>query len=102
MGIATTIVSFGFIVFLGVAGSAAVVAFGLGTRDVAAQLAAGQCLRRLLRVGEVIQYGMYEGTVRELGLTHVVVESGDGLVIIPNTELLRATVVKRQAVPQAT
>lgn len=95
LGIATQVVSLGFVVLLAVFGLAAVVAFGLGTREVAEQLAAGQCLRQLLEPGDDIQYDCYTGTVQGVGFTHVSLKTEQGLVTIPNAVFLRATIVKR-------
>ena len=99
LGIATALVSIGFIVLLSVAGSATVVAFGLGTRDIVTQLAAGQCLRHILHPNDSIQYSDYEGIIQEVGLTHVSLKTEQGIVTIPNTVLLHSTIVKQRSTP---
>jgi small-conductance mechanosensitive channel len=100
LGIATQVVSLGFVMLLAVLGLAAVVAFGLGTKEVAAQLAAGQCLRHMFEPGDVVQYSSYEGTVQEIGFTHLSLKTDQGLVTIPNTVFLHTTILKR--LPQET
>jgi small-conductance mechanosensitive channel len=96
LGIATRVVNLSFLIVLAVAGSAAVVAFGLGTKDVVGQLAAGQCLRHLLQPGDVVQVADHEGMVQEIGFTHVSLHTAHGSVAIPNTLLLQTTLVKRR------
>jgi small-conductance mechanosensitive channel len=90
-------VSLSFLVLLGVAGIAAAVAFGLGTRNVVEQLAAGQGLRQFLQHGDVIQYDCYEGTIETVGYTHVSLRTDQGVVTIPNTVMLNAAIVKRRS-----
>jgi len=97
LDISTQIVSLSFLVLLGVAGIAAAVAFGLGTRSVVEQLAAGQGLRQFLRPGDVIQYDCHEGTIEAVGYTHVSLRTDQGVVTIPNTVMLNATIVKRRS-----
>lgn len=99
LGIATRVVTLSFIVLLAVGGLSAVMAFGLGTKEVAGQLAAGQCLRKLLQPGDVVQYGGYEGTVREVGYTHVSLAIEQGIVTIPNAIFLNTTIIKRSPRP---
>jgi small-conductance mechanosensitive channel len=99
LGIATRLVTLSFIVLLAVGGLTAVMAFGLGGKEVAGQLAAGQCLRKLLQPGDVVQYGCYEGTVQEIGYTHVSLVTEQGSVTIPNAIFLNATIIKRGAQP---
>lgn len=100
LGIATRVVTLSFVVVLAVGGLAAVMAFGLGTKEVAGQLASGQCLRKLLEPGDVVQYGGYEGTVREVGYTHVSLVTEQGIVTIPNATFLNTTIIKRSPQPR--
>jgi small-conductance mechanosensitive channel len=98
LDISTQIFSFSFLVLLGVAGIAAAVAFGLGTRSVVEQLAAGQGLRQCLQPGEVIQYDCHEGTIEAVGYTHINLRTDQGIVVIPNTVMLNATIIKRRSI----
>ena len=99
LGITTRLVTLSFIVLLAVGGLTAVMAFGLGSKEVAGQLAAGQCLRKLLKPGDVVLSGGFEGTVQEIGYTHVSLVTEQGIVTIPNAIFLNATIIKRIAQP---
>jgi small-conductance mechanosensitive channel len=95
LGITTRLVSLSFVVLVGVTASAAMLACGLGSKDVIAHVTAGQCLRQTLHPGDVIQYAEHEGTLQEVGMTHVILATEQGVVTIPNAVLLQTTVVKR-------
>jgi small-conductance mechanosensitive channel len=95
LGIATQVVSLGFAVLLGVLGMAAVIAFGLGSKEIAGQLAAGQCLRQTFQPGDEVQYETYEGSIEAITFTHVSLNTAQGIVTIPNTAFLHTTIVKR-------
>jgi small-conductance mechanosensitive channel len=99
LGIATRVVTLSFMVLLAMGGLTAVLAFGLGGKEVAGQLTAGQCLRKLLAAGDVVQYGGYEGMVREIGYTHVSLVTEQGIVTIPNATFLNVTIIKRSPQP---
>jgi small-conductance mechanosensitive channel len=94
LGIATEVVSLGFVVLLGVLGMAAVIAFGLGSKEIAGQLAAGQCLRQTFKPGDAVQYERYEGTIEAITYSHVSLNTPQGIVIIPNTVFLHTTVIR--------
>lgn len=95
LGIATQVVSLGFAVLLGVLGLAAVIAFGLGSKEIAGQLAAGQCLRQTFQPGDAVQYEGYEGIIQAITFTHVSLVAAQGIVTIPNTVFLKTTIIKR-------
>ena len=95
LGIATQVVSLGFAVLIGVLGMAAVIAFGLGSKEIAGQLAAGQCLRQTFQPGDEIQYESYAGTIQAITFTHVSLVTAQGIVTIPNTVFLNTTIIKR-------
>lgn len=96
LNIATQVVSLGFVVLLGVLGLAAVIAFGLGSKEIAGQLAAGQCLRQTFQPGDAIQYEGYEGTIEAITYSHVSLSTPQGIVTIPNSVFLHTTVIKRR------
>jgi hypothetical protein len=58
---------------------------------------AGQGLRQFLQHGDVIQYDCHEGTIEAVGYTHVSLRTDQGVVTIPNTVMLNATIVKRRS-----
>jgi small-conductance mechanosensitive channel len=94
LGISTRIVNFSFLVVLAVSGMAAAIAFGLGTRRIIEQFAAGQSLRQWLHPGDLINYDPYVGTIETIGHTHVTIQTSQGIVAIPTTVILSATVIK--------
>jgi len=94
LGISTRIANFTFLVLLAVAGIAAAIAFGLGTRRVVEPLAAGQSLRQWLHPGDVVRYDQHDGTIEMVGPTHVHIRTRQGIVAIPNAVMLDATIVK--------
>lgn len=105
LGISTRIVNLSFLVLLAVAGMAAAVACGLGTRRVVEQLAAGQSLRQWLHPGDVVRHDGYEGTIQTVGSTHVHIRTHQGIVAVPNTVMLNATIIKptqEASLPSAT
>lgn len=104
LGISTRIINFSFLVLLAVAGIAAAIAFGLGTRRVVEFLAAGQSLRQWLQPGDVVRYDRYDGTIERVGSTHVHIRTQQGIVAVPNTVMLDATIVKppREVPPTST
>jgi len=95
LGITTRILSLSFVVLLGVTASAAMLACGLGSKDVIAHMTAGQCLRQTLHPGDVIQYAEHEGMLQDIGITHVSLVTQHGILTIPNAVLLQTTVIKR-------
>jgi small-conductance mechanosensitive channel len=94
LGVGARIINFSFLGLLAVAGMAAAIAFGLGARRLVEQLAAGQGLRQWLHAGDIIQYDRYDGAVVSVGPTHVHLRTEAGIVAIPNTVMLGATIVK--------
>ncbi len=97
LGITTRLVSLSFVVLLGVTAGAVMLACGLGTKDVIAHVTAGQCLRQTLHPGDVLQYAEHAGTLQEIGITHVSLATGQGVLSIPNAVLLQTTVIKRSS-----
>ena len=64
-----------------------VLAFGLGGRQAASDLWLGRLLRAELEPGTRITAGAHEGTVRSIGSVFTTLETDQGVVKIPNTEL---------------
>ena len=64
-----------------------VLAFGLGGRQAASDLTLGRLLRAELEPGVEIQAGAYRGTVRAIGSLFTTLETPQGVVKVPNTEL---------------
>ena len=64
-----------------------VLAFGLGGREAASNLAMGRLLRGELEPGVEVQAGAYSGTVRAVGSLFTTLETPQGVVKVPNAEL---------------
>ena len=94
LNISTRIVNLSFLVLLAVAGIAAAIAFGLGTRRVVEQFTAGQSLCQWLHPGDVVQCHGHDGTIEMIGPTHVNIRTRQGIVALPNTVVLNTTIVK--------
>lgn len=64
-----------------------VLAFGLGGRQAASYLALGRLLRAELEPGVEIQASDVKGTVRTIGSLFTTLETPDGIIKAPNSEL---------------
>jgi small-conductance mechanosensitive channel len=73
---------------LGGAALAFGLAFGLGTRDVIRNLAAGFYARKVLRVGGTLEMAGQQGVLRAITATHVVLESEGRETTISNETFL--------------
>lgn len=62
--------------------------FGLGTREVVRNIAAGFYARKVLGIGRTLSVAGQEGTVRAITATHVVLESGDQELLVANATVL--------------
>ena len=64
-----------------------VLAFGLGGRQAASDLWLGRLLRAELEPGVEISAGEHRGTVRTIGTLFTTLETAQGVVKVPNTQL---------------
>lgn len=64
-----------------------VLAFGLGGRQAASDLTLGRLLRSELEPGVEVQAGEHRGTVRSIGSLFTTLETEQGVIKVPNTEL---------------
>jgi hypothetical protein len=64
-----------------------VLAFGLGGRQAASDLTLGRLLRAELEPGVEVQAGEHRGTVRTIGSLFTTLETEQGVVKVPNTQL---------------
>ena len=79
-------------VVMATAGTAAAIAFGLGSREVAANVLAGAYLRDALPEGTGVAVAGIEGEVRSVEALSTVVATADGEASVPNMTLVRETV----------
>ena len=79
-------------VVIGTAGGAAALAFGMGSREVAANVLAGAYLRDNYPPGTRIAVDDIEGTIRAVEGLGTVIETTTGEVTLPNTTLVRERV----------
>ncbi len=78
------------------AGAAAALAFGLGSREVAANVLSGSYIRDQFQPGSRIEVDGYHGTIESIGAINVVVRRDDGdLVSIPNRQLTSSVVIEK-------
>ena len=74
-------------------GLAAALVAGLGARDVAAELAAGRAVKRLLNPGDLVAYNDTAGRVINLHSVGLEIETGDGqTIVVPHSDLLSEAV----------
>ena len=83
VGVDTTVVN---LLIAGVVFATATVLAGIsvvGGRQVAAHVAAGRVLQRVIEVGMQIEAGDVAGVVAELRVAHVLVDTDDGRLLVP-------------------
>ena len=91
LGIDTTIITIVVAsLFFSIGLSAALLA-GLGGRKVASELAAGRALRQVLGVGDAVTAENINGVVAAIGSTTTQITTPDRVLLVPNAELLSAT-----------
>jgi small-conductance mechanosensitive channel len=64
------------------------ISFGLGTRDIVRNLAAGFYARKILVVGKPLEVAGQQGVLRAITATHVILESGGREMTISNETLM--------------
>ncbi|MFP4200314.1 MAG: hypothetical protein ACLFS8_02745 [Clostridia bacterium] len=92
LGLGGSATSLGFSVLLGAIPAAAVIAFGLGGRDLAENLLASQMLKAHLTRGDgifILEDMETEGTVVCIGWTHTHLDTRDGTLLVPNSCITR-------------
>ena len=73
---------------LGGAALAFGISFGLGTRDIVRNLAAGFYARKILVVGKPLELAGQQGVLRAITATHVILESEGRETTISNETLI--------------
>ncbi|MFN8557922.1 MAG: hypothetical protein U0531_11475 [Dehalococcoidia bacterium] len=90
--IAPTIVNGLWLAFLALITGTLVLAFGLGGRQAANDLTIGRLLRAELEPGTEVQAGPHRGRVRAIGSLFTTLETEQGIVKAPNSEIAGQTV----------
>ncbi len=80
---------------LGGAALAFGIAFGLGTRDVIRNIAAGFYARKFLRIGNELEILGYRGVLTHINATHIILQLIDGEISVANAGLLDAVAQTR-------
>jgi len=73
---------------LGGAALAFGISFGLGTRDIIRNITAGFYVRKFLRVGRRLNISGYEGVLKQINATHLVLATEDHEINISNAIFL--------------
>ena len=85
--IAPTVVNGLWTAFLAVLVGTFILAFGLGGRQAAGDLLLGRLLRTELETGVEVESGAYTGRVRAIGSLFTTLETDQGVVKVPNSQL---------------
>lgn len=100
LGVDTTILNISVAAVLFTIGTGTALMIGLGSRDVASEIAAGRALRHMLNEGDEVKVGTAAGTVVALRSVAVELRVGDAsTVLVPNSEFLRHHVNIHRAAP---
>ncbi len=86
-------------IFFSIGLTAALVA-GLGSRDVASELAAGRAVKRIVNPGDMVAYGTTAGRVINLHSVGLELETGEGqTIVVPHSNLISQAVHIARAEP---
>jgi small-conductance mechanosensitive channel len=88
LGIETTLLTTVTVVLITAIALALALAFGIGSRDVARNIMAGMHAKESFTIGQALKVGDISGRVVSVGTVKTVIETGDGLVSLPNTTLI--------------
>lgn len=83
IGINLSFLSMTFIVILGASLLGASLAFGLGAKDLLANVIGAQNSRKHLNIGYVIKLGHTEGEIVDITSTNLIIETERGRVLVP-------------------
>ena len=92
-GIDSTILVVALGTVLGAFLGAVALAFGLGARTTVSNLIAAHYLQRSYRVNQRIRIGEHQGRILEMRPTEVLLETGEGVTLIPAKDFAERTSV---------
>ena len=90
LGLTGPMTTAGFLLILGALPITAVLAFGIGGRELAANVLAAQMLRAQFRCGDRFEGPDVTGTILCIGWGHTRIQCEDGTLIVPNTRMTAA------------
>jgi small-conductance mechanosensitive channel len=95
LGIEVSFLKTSILILLAAVLGGAALSFGLGSRDLVANVLSAHYLQRTFQVGQTIRVGDVEGRIVRITEIAVVVQSGDGEIVVPAQELTqtRSTLV---------
>lgn len=100
LGIDTTTLNIAVAALLFSIGLSLAMLVGLGGRQVSGEIAAGRALRRMLEPGDEINSDALDGTVITVHSTAVEVETSDGSILVPNSQIVGSTMSITRPEPQ--
>ena len=86
IGIDSTFLTGATMIGLGALLGGCALAFGLGARTAASNIIAVHYVRQAYRAGQQVRVDTFQGTIREITSTAVVLETDDGRVLVPGRE----------------
>ncbi len=96
LGIDTTILVTTFTILIAAIAAAVAISFGMGGRDVAANVSAYAAVEKSIRIGDEVTIGEHQGTVLLIGRYTTTLKNGAGdRVTIPNSTIMANVIVKR-------
>lgn len=96
IGVDTTLLVWTFTVLIGALGLAMAISFGIGGRDVAANVSAYASVSKTLKVGDEISVDEHSGIVLLVGRYGTVLKTDTGeQITIPNSMLANSVIVKK-------
>jgi small-conductance mechanosensitive channel len=96
LGVDTTILVTTFTILIAAIAAAIAISFGLGGRDVAANVSAFAAVEKALRIGDEVTIGDHRGTVLLIGRYATTIKDGSGdRVSIPNSVVMENVIVKK-------
>lgn len=83
LGIDSTVLVITLAIVFASAFGAAALAFGLGARTTVGNIIASRYVKRAYRAGDTVKIGDFQGQVTEITDTAVMLDSGDGRIMVP-------------------
>lgn len=87
LGVETTLLTTATVAVIGATALALAIAFGFGSRDLARNIMAGFHAREAFSTGQQLRVRGHTGRLVSIGSVKSVLDTGDGLISLPNTSL---------------